>query len=151
MNNFSSYISATRLSHFFLCFDLCFFLHAALQYFTKSHLLHEFILSPSPSLPHAAHTAAVLIILLSFASFSPPLRSFLSPIFRLRRHAAAASESSALLLSLDSSPLSSSAAAAAAAEIGSSSALGLAYSMSVIVPSLLCMLLLDVDDRIRCL
>ena len=33
-----------------ICFDLCFFLHAALQYLTKSHLLHVFILSPSPSL-----------------------------------------------------------------------------------------------------
>ena len=67
LNNFSSYNSATRLSHFFLCFDRCFFLQAALQYLTESHLLHAFILSP-PSLPQFAHV--------------PPANTlFSSPIF----------------------------------------------------------------------
>ena len=51
----SSCNSATRFSHalsYFLCFDRCFFLHAALQYVTILHLLHVFRLPPS--LPHAA-------------------------------------------------------------------------------------------------
>ena len=50
--NASSCNSATRLSHF-LCFDRCFFLHAALQYFTNLHLLQVFTLPPS--LPQLAH------------------------------------------------------------------------------------------------
>ena len=53
LNKASSCISAIRLSHFFLCFDLCFFLHAALQYVTILHLLQELRLLPS--LPQLAH------------------------------------------------------------------------------------------------
>ena len=52
LNNASSCNSATLLSHAFLCFDRCFFLHAALQYFTNLHLLH--VLRLPPSLPHEA-------------------------------------------------------------------------------------------------
>ena len=52
LNSSSSCNSATRFSHAFLCFDRCFFLHAALQYLTILHLLH--VLRLPPSLPHAA-------------------------------------------------------------------------------------------------
>ena len=44
--------TATLFLHTFLCFDQCFFLHAALQYLTIWHLLH--VLRLPPSLPHAA-------------------------------------------------------------------------------------------------
>ena len=53
LNSSSSCNSATLLSHAFLCFDRCFFLHAALQYWTILHLLH--VLRLPPSLPHEAH------------------------------------------------------------------------------------------------
>ena len=69
-NSRSSYNSAARFSHVFLCFDRCFFLQAALQYFTKSHLLHLFMLSP-PSLPQLAH----IVIVSSLFDSSPLLSS----------------------------------------------------------------------------
>ena len=53
LNSSSSCNSATLLSHAFLCFERCFFLHAALQYLTSLHLLH--VLRLPPSLPHDAH------------------------------------------------------------------------------------------------
>ena len=59
LNKASSCNSATLLSHAFLCFDRCFFLHAALQYFTMLHLLH--VLRLPPSLPHAAQLIVVSI------------------------------------------------------------------------------------------
>ena len=58
LNNCSSCNSATRLSHCFLCFVRCFFLHAALQYITSLHLLHLFVTSV-PSLPQLAHTDTI--------------------------------------------------------------------------------------------
>ena len=51
----SSCNSATRLLHSFLCFGLCFFLQAALQYVVSLHLLQVFRLLPS--LPQLAHTS----------------------------------------------------------------------------------------------
>ena len=62
LNNASSCNSATLLSHAFLCFERCFFLHAALQYLTILHLLHVFR-SP-PSLPHAAQFVVVSVLVL---------------------------------------------------------------------------------------
>ena len=44
LNRASSCNSATYLSHAFLCFERCFFLHAALQYLTILHLLHVLVL-----------------------------------------------------------------------------------------------------------
>ena len=60
LNNASSCNSATRLSHCFLCFDRCFFLHAALQYLASLHLLQIFRLLPS--LPQLAHNSILLVI-----------------------------------------------------------------------------------------
>src|SRR5210317_2613438 len=59
LNRSSSCNSATLLSHAFLCFERCFFLHAALQYFTTLHLLH--VLRLPPSLPHWAHAVVVVL------------------------------------------------------------------------------------------
>ena len=60
LNKASSCSSATRLSQAFLCFDRCFFLHAALQYLTILHLLH--LLRLPPSLPHEAHAVVEVSI-----------------------------------------------------------------------------------------
>ena len=63
LNSSSSCNSATRLSHAFLCFDWCFFLHAALQYLTILHLLHVFRLPPS--LPHDAQLKFAVEVMLT--------------------------------------------------------------------------------------
>ena len=60
MNSSSSFNSATLLSHAFLCFERCFFLHAALQYLTSLHLLH--VLRLPPSLPHDAHAVVEVLV-----------------------------------------------------------------------------------------
>ena len=54
LNSSSSYISAARLSHFFSCFDRCFFLHAGLKYLTNLHLLHVWGRCHCP-FPHSWH------------------------------------------------------------------------------------------------
>ena len=48
--SFSSCNLATRRSHFFLSFDLCFFFQATLQYTTKSHLLLIMLNHASPAI-----------------------------------------------------------------------------------------------------
>ena len=78
LNNCSSCSSATLLSHAFLCFFLCFFLHAALQYFTILHLLHTLLMS-LPFLPQLAHTGTTTSSLSSvFILFNFPITSHTS-------------------------------------------------------------------------
>ena len=60
-------------SQSFLCFDLCFFLHAALQYITILHLLHVFVM-PLPSLPQLAQILdkpfnVLLLDIMSYVNF----------------------------------------------------------------------------------
>ena len=60
--------SATRLSHFFLCLDRCFFLQAALQYFASLHLLQMF--RSLPSLPQHAHLSISVHVMCKLFSSS---------------------------------------------------------------------------------
>ena len=63
LNNALSCNSATILSHCFLCFDLCFFFHAALQYFTAVHLLQMVRLLPSfPQLAHSDMSSVGIVM-----------------------------------------------------------------------------------------
>ena len=72
----SSCNSATLLSHAFLCFDRCFFLHAALQYLTILHLLH--VLRLPPSLPHEAQFVVVVSIVAIVHTCFARVEAFLS-------------------------------------------------------------------------